>query len=158
MTEPSPFIATATSASGLAELVRHVAPVRAHTLADVVRDRFTGDQMLLALPVVGADGAVVGILNRFRFLERLSARFGRELAARKAVSDLMEPALVIEEQTPLDEVGSVIAEGVETEAQRSVLAASGCDYAQGYWLGRPQPAEQFTRLLERAAFEHERAG
>ncbi|TCO83790.1 PAS domain S-box-containing protein/diguanylate cyclase (GGDEF)-like protein [Plasticicumulans lactativorans] len=34
----------------------------------------------------------------------------------------------------------VIAEGVETAAQRDFLAAEGCDAIQGYWLARPMPA------------------
>lgn len=34
----------------------------------------------------------------------------------------------------------VVAEGVETEAQRALLAAAGCDYAQGYILGPPMTA------------------
>jgi EAL domain-containing protein (putative c-di-GMP-specific phosphodiesterase class I) len=33
----------------------------------------------------------------------------------------------------------VVAEGVETEAQRDFLARCGCDYLQGYLLGRPAP-------------------
>ena len=37
---------------------------------------------------------------------------------------------------------SVIAEGVETEAQRDFLAASGCLAYQGYLFGRPVPIEQ----------------
>jgi diguanylate cyclase (GGDEF)-like protein len=35
----------------------------------------------------------------------------------------------------------VVAEGVETEAQYRILADLGCDFAQGFLLGRPQPAE-----------------
>jgi len=36
---------------------------------------------------------------------------------------------------------SVIAEGVETEAQRDCLARQGCHAYQGYFFGRPGPAE-----------------
>jgi len=35
----------------------------------------------------------------------------------------------------------VVAEGVETEAQYRVLADLGCDFAQGFLLGRPRPDE-----------------
>ena len=38
----------------------------------------------------------------------------------------------------------VVAEGVEEEAQLSLLVAMGCDYIQGYLIGRPIPAEEFA--------------
>jgi len=41
----------------------------------------------------------------------------------------------------------VIAEGVETEAQRNYLLDRGCDQFQGYLFGRPQPVEELGRLL-----------
>ncbi|HEV8313259.1 MAG TPA: EAL domain-containing protein [Burkholderiaceae bacterium] len=41
----------------------------------------------------------------------------------------------------------VVAEGVETAAQREVLLRLGCDYAQGFLFGRPMPAEEFARSL-----------
>jgi len=43
----------------------------------------------------------------------------------------------------------VIAEGVETEAQRRYLARYGCDQFQGYFFDRPMPAEEFAQRLER---------
>lgn len=42
---------------------------------------------------------------------------------------------------------SVIAEGVETEAQRDYLSERGCDQFQGYLFGRPVPAEELGKLL-----------
>ncbi|MDD2811756.1 EAL domain-containing protein, partial [Rhodoferax sp.] len=41
----------------------------------------------------------------------------------------------------------VIAEGVETELQRDLLTAAGCDYGQGYLFSRPVPAAEFEQLL-----------
>ena len=42
----------------------------------------------------------------------------------------------------------VIAEGVETEAQRAFLAAEKCDAMQGYHFSRPLPAAAFAALLQ----------
>lgn len=43
----------------------------------------------------------------------------------------------------------VIAEGIETELQRDLLAAANCDYGQGYLFSRPLPADAFEQLLQR---------
>jgi EAL domain-containing protein (putative c-di-GMP-specific phosphodiesterase class I) len=43
----------------------------------------------------------------------------------------------------------VVAEGVETEAQLTLLHELGCDTAQGYLLGRPVPAAAFIEYLSR---------
>jgi diguanylate cyclase (GGDEF)-like protein len=45
----------------------------------------------------------------------------------------------------------VIAEGVETEAQREFLAAGGCDQIQGYLLAKPAPASECVRFLHALA-------
>lgn len=42
---------------------------------------------------------------------------------------------------------TVVAEGVETEAQRGVLRALGCDRMQGYIAAKPLPAPEVARLL-----------
>lgn len=43
----------------------------------------------------------------------------------------------------------VIAEGVETEAQRAFLERHGCPTCQGYLFSKPVPIEQFETLLAR---------
>jgi EAL domain-containing protein (putative c-di-GMP-specific phosphodiesterase class I) len=45
----------------------------------------------------------------------------------------------------------VVAEGVETQEAWQDLAALGCDTAQGYYLGRPMPATDLERWLDRPA-------
>lgn len=41
----------------------------------------------------------------------------------------------------------VVAEGVETAAQRDLLLEAGCDYAQGYWFAKPMPAEALAEWV-----------
>lgn len=43
----------------------------------------------------------------------------------------------------------VIAEGVETEAQWRFLQSLKCDFAQGYYFGKPMPKEKFEEYLAR---------
>ncbi len=47
----------------------------------------------------------------------------------------------------------VIAEGVETAEQRDLLAAAGCDYAQGYLYSKPIPADEFEKLLKQGCWQ-----
>ncbi|RZA35268.1 MAG: EAL domain-containing protein [Lysobacteraceae bacterium] len=42
---------------------------------------------------------------------------------------------------------TVVAEGVEKEAQFDILRERGCDLAQGYWLGYPMSDTEFAQLL-----------
>ena len=42
----------------------------------------------------------------------------------------------------------VIAEGVETENQMTMLKDAGCDLVQGYYFSKPVPAPEFEKLIE----------
>jgi EAL domain-containing protein (putative c-di-GMP-specific phosphodiesterase class I) len=41
----------------------------------------------------------------------------------------------------------VVAEGVETNEQMSLLTRLGCNYIQGYLISRPLPAQEITTFL-----------
>ena len=41
-----------------------------------------------------------------------------------------------------------MAEGIETDAAYRLLAASGCDYGQGFLMGRPMPAAELAELAQ----------
>jgi EAL domain-containing protein (putative c-di-GMP-specific phosphodiesterase class I) len=42
---------------------------------------------------------------------------------------------------------NTVAEGVETKEQQEFLTRQGCQMMQGYYFGRPMPAEQFEQIL-----------
>ena len=46
---------------------------------------------------------------------------------------------------------TVIAEGVETEAQAALLGAMGCDQAQGFLFSQGLPSEEFRQFVEEYA-------
>ena len=45
----------------------------------------------------------------------------------------------------------VVVEGIETGRQLALMRAAGCDYAQGYYLGRPMALGQLEELVRRGA-------
>jgi EAL domain-containing protein (putative c-di-GMP-specific phosphodiesterase class I) len=49
------------------------------------------------------------------------------------------------------------AEGVETPEQVDALRKLGCEWAQGYWFGRPMPVDETTAVLTRAVVQGGRA-
>jgi diguanylate cyclase (GGDEF)-like protein/PAS domain S-box-containing protein len=72
---------------------------------------------------------------------------------RDMTSDQNDAVMV---QTIIDLAGNfrlnVIAEGVETEAQLTLLNQLGCNAYQGYYFSKPIPIEQFELLLKSASF------
>jgi diguanylate cyclase (GGDEF)-like protein/PAS domain S-box-containing protein len=75
---------------------------------------------------------------------KIDQSFVRNLAAGASDLALSEAIVVMAHKLGL----KVVAEGVETEEQRALLAAIGCDYAQGYLFARPMPGEDFDVWLK----------
>ncbi len=53
--------------------------------------------------------------------------------------------------------GTVVAEGIEDEATFHLLAALGCDHAQGYYLSKPQPFDVMFRDYQARLMRRSRA-
>ena len=78
---------------------------------------------------------------------KIDQSFVRNLGVRHTDDVIVQTILGMASNLELD----VIAEGVETEAQKEFLARHGCVYFQGYLLGRPTPVANLEALIESAA-------
>ena len=73
---------------------------------------------------------------------KIDRSFVKNLAADSEDMALCEAIIVMAHKLGL----KVIGEGIETEAQRDLLNAAGCDYGQGYLFARALPASEFEQL------------
>ena len=95
-------------------------------------------------PVLSANFQLVGIVSDRNLLTTLNLDDGK---VRDVLSDENDAAIAttiiaLAQSFQLD----VIAEGVETEAQRDYLSSVGCHAYQGYFFSRPLPLEDFERF------------
>ncbi|MBX9459374.1 MAG: EAL domain-containing protein [Rhizobium sp.] len=81
---------------------------------------------------------------------KIDRMFVSELATRPARKVIVSAIIDLGRALGL----TVVAEGVETEAQRAMLGEMGCPVGQGYLFGIPTDAESFTINLARMGATH----
>lgn len=82
-------------------------------------------------------------LHRAPFTElKIDKSFVAKLPTEKEARAIVKTCILLGHEMDM----KVIAEGVENQEQLDCLAELGCDRAQGYFLGRPVPAEQIVAL------------
>jgi EAL domain-containing protein (putative c-di-GMP-specific phosphodiesterase class I) len=74
---------------------------------------------------------------------KLDRSFVRDIETDQSDAEICMASIALAHNLGL----KVVAEGVETEAQRAFLSAHQCDYLQGYLFSRPLPAEEITEYL-----------
>jgi diguanylate cyclase (GGDEF)-like protein/PAS domain S-box-containing protein len=98
----------------------------------------------ISLDDFGTGYSSLSYISRFPFDKiKIDQSFVRDITENPANAAIATAAIVMARSLNL----SVLAEGVETEAQASFLRSRRCDSMQGYLFSRPVPAAAFEELL-----------
>jgi EAL domain-containing protein (putative c-di-GMP-specific phosphodiesterase class I) len=74
---------------------------------------------------------------------KIDQSFVRDITIDRSDQEIVRTIIAMAQSMNL----SIIAEGVETEQQRQLIANRGCTNYQGFLFGRPVPIEEFETLL-----------
>jgi EAL domain-containing protein (putative c-di-GMP-specific phosphodiesterase class I) len=74
---------------------------------------------------------------------KIDQSFVRNVLTEKQDAAIVRTIVALAQSLELE----VLAEGVETEAQREFLLSQGCAAHQGYLFSQPLPLDRFQRLL-----------
>ncbi len=98
----------------------------------------------ISLDDFGTGYSAISYLKKFNLdYLKIDRSFVQDLEVDVADRVIAEAIVVMAHRLGL----KVIAEGVETEGQRDLLAAAGCEYIQGYFYSKPLPAEVFLSYV-----------
>jgi len=129
----------------MVEITESVA-MRDPSCVEPVLERLRGIGVRLAIDDFGAGYSSLARLREMDVdLIKIDRTFLQSAADDERAGRLIGAALDL--AAALDT--TAVAEGVETEEQRSFLVERGCTLAQGFLLARPLPAAEVTELLAR---------
>jgi EAL domain-containing protein (putative c-di-GMP-specific phosphodiesterase class I) len=105
----------------------------------------------LAIDDFGTGYSSLAYLSRFPIHKlKIDQSFVRNMQTQKEQRAIVQATISLGHNLGL----TVIAEGVETEAQRSLLRNWQCDEMQGYYYSRPLPPAAAFKFLETASSRH----
>ena len=99
----------------------------------------------IAIDDFGTGYSALSYLRRFSLdVLKIDRSFITDLPDHGDLSALVRAIIFMAHELNL----SVIAEGIETEAQLRILQNQGCDYGQGFWFSRALPPEAFLAFAQ----------
>jgi diguanylate cyclase (GGDEF)-like protein/PAS domain S-box-containing protein len=114
--------------------------MRDHQLAIDMLGRLDEMGVKLAIDDFGTGYSSLSYLKRFRVHKvKIDKAFVRDLEHDRGDHSIVQAVVMMSKAFGFQ----TIAEGEETPAQRNRLIALGCDQAQGYFYGKPQPIQHF---------------
>lgn len=109
-----------------------------------VSEKLAGLTVTLPIDDVGVRYSALGSLKRLALSRlKIDSPFIRDIASDPDAAAIAQAVIALTQSLKL----SVIAEGVETEAQCNLLRSRGCDEMQGGYFSEPLPAGEFEQLL-----------
>ncbi|MCW8906839.1 MAG: EAL domain-containing protein [Sedimenticola sp.] len=93
----------------------------------------------------GTGYSALGYLKRFPVdTIKIDRSFVRDVTEDREDASLCEAIISIAHHLGM----KVVAEGIETREQWEFLQQKGCDFAQGYYMGRPMPLDDFIDFVK----------
>ncbi len=113
-----------------------------HTIEVLTKLKRTGVQ--LSIDDFGTGYSSLSYLHRLPFdTLKIDRSFVYSVGENGENSEILRTIILLAKNLQM----KIIAEGIETEAQLSLLQFLGCDYGQGYLMAKPQPKEAAENLL-----------
>ncbi len=113
---------------------------------DVIKqlDQLRGLGMKVALDDFGTGYSALSYLKKFEIdILKIDRSFIRDIAEDPSDRAIVESIILMAKRLGI----KLVAEGVETREQADLLAAAGCDMAQGYFFARPLPEAAFMAFV-----------
>jgi diguanylate cyclase (GGDEF)-like protein len=135
--------------------ISEYAAITNESLFNSLLARFNAADIKIAIDDFGRHSSSLAYLKNMTVNElKLDPSFINDIGSNHKTRGIAQAIIELAHVLELN----VVAEGVETEDQRKVLADLGCDQMQGFLISRPLPEERLIGLLKNLTLQTEKSG